>query len=427
MREDLLYHVWKFQKLDSDALISKAGEKIKVFHPGARNEQSGPDFFNARIQIEDQLWAGNVEVHIKASDWYLHHHETDSNYDNVILHVVWEQDVDIFRKDGSRVATLELMGKVDRQILDSYENLFGLKHSRINCEEEFARFSDFQIQHWLERLYIERLEHKSFSIAKTLEKTGNNWETTLFIHLFQGFGLNLNGEIFGAIAASIPFKYVQKLSNKLEGLESLFLGQAGLINGDDVYARQLAKEYEYLKHKFSLDNKYLPRPQFFRLRPNNFPTIRLAELAALYHKRQNLFSDIIRVQGMKELYDLFDIQVSEYWESHYNFGAQHSRRTKKLTKAFIDLLAINCLVPIKDYYGKYIGNGDEEKILQLISEIKAEKNSRVDLFNDLRPGTATSALESQAVLQLKNEYCDKNRCLHCELGASLLKGSAKYP
>lgn len=426
MREEFLYHIWKFQKFDPRFLVSTAGENLKVYNPGIQNQLAGPDFFNARIQIDEQLWAGNVEVHLKSSDWYAHQHETDPNYDNVILHVVWEQDVDVFRRNGSVIPTLVLNGLVENGLLDSYQKLLGINHYRINCEEQFPVFSDFSLDHWLERLYIERLEQKSETIEASLKKSGNNWEASLFIHLFESFGLNVNGECFMAIARSIPFKLVQKTGQSQQQLEALFLGQAGLLEGDDKYVHELKKGYAYIKHKHQLENKFLPRPQFFRLRPNNFPGIRLAQLAALYHKRQNLFADLMEIQEMEEMYRLFDIELSDYWQTHFNFGSPHKRRTKKISKAFIDLLAINCLIPIKALYFSFIGKKEEGQILELISQIAPETNTQVALFNSLRPGTAKTALHSQALLQLKKEYCDRNRCLSCELGASLLKGSTNY-
>lgn len=426
MREDFLHHLWKFQKFDSEALKTSEEEDLLVLNPGNSNELSGPDFFNARIQIGKQLWAGNVEIHLKSSDWYSHQHEKDQNYDNVILHVVWEHNVEIFRKDGSCIPTLVLNGKVGEEILSSYTELIEKKHFRINCEKEFANFEDFQVEHWLERLYFERLESRSVQIDHILSSTGNNWEAALFIMLCRSFGLNLNGEAFMGMARSFDFKIVQKLAGERLLLESLFLGQSKLLTGDDKYAKELQKEYNYLKHKFSLRNYFLAQPQFFRLRPDNFPTIRLAQLAAVYSDRKDLFQDIINSSNLEDIYSLFDVEISEYWMEHYNFGKSHPPRKKKLTKAFIDLIILNSILPLKHYYSKYTGENNEELIQELISAIPVEKNSIIEIFEKLRPGTARNALHSQALLELKKEYCDLNKCLQCELGASLLKKSPKY-
>lgn len=426
MREDFLYHIWKYQKFNSEGLITSAGDTINIVHPGFQNELSGPDFFNAKIQIGEQLWAGNVEMHLRSSDWYFHRHEEDPNYDNVILHVVWDHDVEIFRKNDSIIPTLELKDRIEKGILEAYEKLLLKDHLKINCENDFRNFSDFQVQHWLERLYFERLEGKSKLILQLLAETGNNWEAVLFAILFKSFGLNVNSESFLNIARSIDFKIIQKISNSQFSMEALLLGQAGLIKHEDKYSLELMKEYEFLRNKYSLDNKYLESPQFFRLRPDNFPTIRLAQLAALYAKKKSIFYDLIEANTVRDLKNLFDLEISEYWRTHYNFGKTHTRRNKKLSSNFIDLLLINCIIPIKHCYSGFIGEENEQYIQELISGIKLEKNSIIQIFNELRPKTANNAMDSQALLQLKNEYCDLNKCLQCELGASLLKKSPKY-
>ncbi len=426
MREDFLYHIWKFQKYNSAQALTSSGETVHVVHPGTQNELSGPDFFNAKIQIGGQLWAGNVEIHIKSSHWYEHQHETDSNYDNVILHVVWEDDAEIYRKDGSVIATLSLAKLVEEEMFLIYRQLLEKNHLKINCEDNFSQFDEFQVRHWLERLYFEKLERKSILISEIFSKTGNNWETSLFILLFRSFGLNLNSDAFMAIAWSIDFKIVQKLSGNQFLLEALFMGQSKLIRGNDKYALELEKEYYYLQYKYTLQNEFLPSPQFFRLRPDNFPTLRLAQLAALYSQRSGLFQELMAITEMKDFYGIFDLRLSDYWNNHYNFGKSHSFRRKKLSRSFLDLLAINCFIPLQYAYLNYIGKPDADLSLKFISEIALEKNSTVEIFNNLRPGTAINAMDSQALLQLKKEYCDKNKCLECELGASLLRKSPNY-
>ncbi|MUP46401.1 DUF2851 family protein [Gramella sp. BOM4] len=425
MREDFLYHIWKFQKFEKDGLKTHEGETLKIFNPGSLNELSGPDFFNARIQIGDQLWAGNVEIHIRSSQWYEHTHEIDSNYDNVILHVVWEHDVDIYRQNETVIPTLILNDLVDPIILESYHELLEVQHQAINCETEFDQFSEFSMRHWLERLYFERLERKSKEIEKVFASSGNNWEATLFILLFRGFGLNVNAESFLKIAESIDYRIVQKLKGKIGSLEALFLGQAGLINPVDKYGRDLEKEYFYLKHKYSLSATGIPTPQFFRLRPDNFPTIRLAQLAALFSKRSSLFDALMDASNLKELSQIFELEISAYWQSHFNFGKTHQDRRKPITQSFLSLIIINCLVPVKYLYQKRAGK-DGGDLSEFMNQLKVEKNSIVELFNDLRPETAANAMESQALLELKRNYCDKNRCMECELGASLLNRQPKY-
>ena len=426
MKEDFLYYVWKFQKFNSERLETANGECIKVIHPGTQNELEGPDFFNAKIEIGEQLWAGNVEMHLKSSDWYFHQHETDPNYDNVILHVVWEHDIEIYRKDNSAIPTLVLKSFTEQELLYKYEELVNREHLSLNCENDFKYFSDFQIEHWLERLYFEKLEQKSALVFKMLSETGNDWEEVLFIMLARSFGLNVNSEAFMQMAKNLGFRTVKKLKNDLLALEALFLGQLNLIKPVDKYGNKLEETYKFLKVKYSLNNDVLTAARFFRLRPDNFPTIRLAQLAALYAKSEGLFQNLMEAKNLKEFNALLDIQVSSYWQSHYNFGKVHSSRKKKLSTSFKELLIINCIVPVKYSYFKYLGRENDGSIMELLMSLKPEKNSAISIFNTLRPDTATNAMQSQALLQLKNHYCDRNNCLQCELGVSLLRKSPKY-
>lgn len=427
MREDFLHHIWSFQKFYTDALFCVNGEALQILHPGILNGYSGPDFFNARLQIDDQLWAGNVEIHIKSSDWYAHGHETDVSYDNVILHVVWQHDVEIFRKNGNEIPVLELKNYTTAEILNSYSELLERDHLKINCEKDFSTFSDFQLRHWTERLYFERLERKSADIRDILLKNGNNWEASFFILLCKTFGLNVNAEAFQNIATSFNFGIVQKLQQNRHSLEALFLGQAQLLEGNEIYVKKLSEIYAFQKVKFSLSNDHLVKPQFFRLRPDNFPTIRLAQLAALYSGKNAIFEHLMGARDVKEIYQMFHIEISEYWQTHFTFGGkQHKMRSKGFSRSFVNLLIINCIIPFKYHYMKYLGKEDPEAIQSILNSIPAEKNALIGIFERLRPLTIKDAMDSQALIQLKKEYCDKNRCLKCELGASLLKNSHKY-
>jgi len=426
VREDFLYHVWKFQKYDPEGLKTSEGESLKVFHPGIQNGLEGPDFFNAKVQIGDQLWAGNVEMHLKTMDWYAHGHETDPAYDNVILHVVWEHNTNVYRQNNTLIPTLVMSDRIDKALIKSYEDLVEKDHLKINCEKDFRNFSNFQIEHWLERLFFERLERKSTLILSLLEKTAGNWDAVLFIMLARSFGSRVNAEAFMAMALSIDFKIVQKLGSNQFALEALFLGQAGLIKNTDIYGMKLEKEYAYLKHKFSLENEFIESPRFFRLRPDNFPSIRLAQLAAFYSQKERIFQHLMEAKDIESIRNLFRMNISEYWKHHYNFGKTHAAKNKNLSASFVELITINCIVPLKHCYFQYSGGKDEQIVQNLISEIKPEKNSIVNLFNQLRPKTANTAMDSQALLQLKNNYCDLNKCLQCELGASLLRKSPKY-
>lgn len=285
MREDYLHYLWKFQKFGSQVMKTVDGHVVQVITPGHHNELSGPDFFNSRLVIGNQEWAGNVEIHLRSSDWYMHGHETDAAYDNVILHVVWNHDVEIFRRDNSPLPVLELQGLVSPESHSAYENLCGEGTLKwINCEEDFPDVDDFILNNWLERLYVERLEARAALIGNLLTKTAGDWEAVLFLMLAKNLGLNINGEAFLSIAASIPFSVIRKTRGNLFQLEALFMGQAGLLhkNLEDPYYTGLQEEYSYLKHRFKLACSGVLPVQYFRLRPDNFPEIRLAQLAALY-------------------------------------------------------------------------------------------------------------------------------------------------
>lgn len=421
MQEAFLHYLWQFKKFQLLDLKTTQGQIITVVNSGQHNQLSGPDFFASQLQIDDQLWAGNVEIHIKSSDWYVHNHEKDPAYQNVILHVVWEHDTDVFRKDNTVIPTLELKHHIDKKLLDNYHQLFSKKQTWINCENEFGSTPEFLMQNWLERLYIERLEQKAITILVLLEKSKNNWEAVLFSMLAKNFGLNINGDAFFSMAESIDFSVVRKLQNKPEELEALLLGQAGLLSSEseEPYELQLKAHYHYLKTKFQLNNSHVTAPQFFKLRPPNFPTIRLSQLANLYHQNDNLFSKIIACKTLEEIYVLFQVGCSEFWKTHYTFQTLSKESKKLLTKNFINLIIINTIVPLKFAYSKQQGQDHVAELLVLLEKIPLEKNTIVSRFDELlvMPNKATI---SQALLQLKTEYCNPNKCLQCAIGNRLI-------
>ena len=421
MQEDFLHYIWKHKKFEVNKLETTQGEPILVTSVGQHNFNSGPDFFNAQLKIGNQLWAGNVEIHVKSSDWFLHNHEQDKAYDNVILHVVWEHDIDVFRSDNTTIPTLQLKDFTSKTILDNYEKLVSKNGKWINCENEFGTVDDFLIENWLERLYFERLERKSLNIQSLLETTKNDWEAVLFVMLAKNFGLKVNGESFFSIAKSVDFSIVRKTQSNQQTLETLLFGQAGLLEQDieDGYYASLIKEYKFLKQKFNLENNPIIAPQFFRLRPPNFPTIRLSQLASLYFNNQNLFSKIIALNALEDFYKLFNVSASTYWDSHFSFGKTSKSSTKKLTKSFVDLLLINTILPIKFCYAKKNGHEVDAVILKISNEIASEKNSIIDAFDRLKK-VSKSSLHSQALIQLKTEYCEKNSCLQCAIGNKLI-------
>ena len=421
MHEDFLHYLWKHKKIDVLKLVTTDFETVEIVSAGQHNLNSGPDFFNAQLRIADQLWAGNVEIHLKSSDWFLHNHETDKAYDNVILHVVWEHDTDVFRKDNSKLPTLVLKDFVNESTIKNYHALMNNPQQWINCENDFDQVDDFLIQNWLERLYIERLEYKSEVILGLLKTSNNDWESVLFKMLSKNFGLKVNGDAFLSLANSFDFSVVRKLQSNINQLEALFFGQADLLNEtiEDSYYNNLKNEYKFLKQKFKLQNVGVLSFQYFRLRPTNFPTIRLSQLAILYHSQQHLFSKLINLSTLKDFYKVMNTSTTEFWETHYTFGKSSKPSKKTISKSFIDLLLINTIIPLQYCYQKQNGNDNHENIIRLIQEIKSEKNSIVDKFQSLKP-VSNSAMQSQALLQLKHSYCDQNKCLHCVIGNNIL-------
>jgi len=421
MKENLLHFIWKLKLFSIEKLVSTSGESIHIISNGTYNMNTGPDFFNAKIEINKQIWAGNVEIHVKSSDWYKHQHEMDENYDSVILHVVWEHDIEIFRGNNDKIATLELKNFISKELLSNYNQLFSKNKKWINCEKDIESIDSFILNNWLERLYFERLERKSQFVKQILLKTKNNWEQTLFILLAKGLGLKVNSEAFLNFACSFDYSIVRKVSNNLGQLEALFFGQAGLLSNEfeSVYFNNLKREYEFLKVKFNLEPISKGQVQFFRLRPNNFPTIRMSQLAFLYNKYQNIFSKTIEIDTLEKFYELFEIKTSPYWESHYTFETESKKSTKKLTKSFIDLLLINTILPLKFVHLKSLGNDDFSSIFSIIEQIKPEKNTIISNFEELKI-KSTNAFKTQSLLQLKNEYCNKQLCLQCAIGKVVL-------
>ena len=422
MTEDFLHYLWRYKLFYTSILQTTTKQTIFVKKTGLHNKNEGPDFSNAHLEIDNQLWVGNVEIHIKSSDWYLHKHEEDVNYDAVILHVVWEHDVDIFMKNSKPLPTLELNKFVNESLLKNYNSLIYQKQNWIPCENQITSIDDFLLNNWLERLYFDRLERKSQIIKEFLQHTRYDFEATAFLLLAKNFGLKINGDAFLQMAKSIDFSVVRKVRSDEQQLMALFFGQAGFLEEDiqDTYHKNLKDNYVYLKHKYRLKPISRNLFQFFKMRPNNFPTIRLAQLVALYFKHQNLFSKLMITDHKEQFYQLFSITIHDFWKSHYTFEKSSKKAQKKLTKSFIDLILINTIIPLKFVYQKNKGDLKDEIFLNLIRQVTSEKNSVISKFSKMKV-LSKNALESQSLLELKNNYCTKKRCLDCAIGNHLLK------
>ena len=423
MKEDFSHYIWRYKKFDFRSLQTSSGEKLTIENVGSYLENAGPDFFNGQITIEGQKWAGNIELHLKSSDWYLHHHEKDTAYENVILHVVWEHDVDIFRKNNVEIPVLILKDYVSEDFIANFQKLTTPK-SWIYCENQIQTVDDFTYSNWLERLFIERLERKQKPIEELFQKLNKDWEAVLFCLLAKNFGLNTNGAAFLDLAQNIPFSIVRKEASEVINLEALFLGFCGLLDDEkeDLYYKELQNRFGYMVLKYQLDFKRTVPLQFFKLRPDNFPNIRLSQLAQVFSKNQQLFSNCIQVKSIKELTKIFDVTVSEYWQTRYTFDKVSPKRTKKLSIGFIELVMINTIIPLQFAYFKSRNEEVQERLMEMLHEIQPERNVIIDKFKGLGL-SAKNAFETQSLLQLKNEYCNLKKCLSCGIGIQLLNAT----
>ena len=422
MNEDFLHYVWLYKMFSKVDFKTTGNEHLSIIKSGLHNKNAGPDFLNAELKIDGQTWIGNVEIHLKASDWYLHNHEKDLNYDAVILHVVWENDVAIYMKNNKPIPTLVLKNFIDETVLNKYKNLFLAPTAWLPCKNAISTVDKFIFNNWKERLFFDRLERKSEEINALLQEKNNNFEAVLFQLLIKNFGLKVNGNSFLRLAKSIDYSVIKKLSFHANQLAALLFGQAGFLEEEteDEYQKELRKEYDYLKHKFKLNHIPNNEFSFFRMRPTNFPTIRIAQLVALFHKHQNLFSKLIAIDNLEEFYELFTVVVNPFWQTHYNFESISKKSTKKVTTSFVDLLIINTIIPLKFLFQKSRGEVDEEFFLVLLKKMKPEKNSIISKFSEIGV-SSKNAFDTQALLELKNNYCAPKRCLECAIGNTILK------
>lgn len=422
IREDLLHFVWKYQRFETNQLISTAGEKIDLIQFGQHNLDAGPDFLNAKIKIDDTTWAGNVEMHLKSSDWMRHKHQHDKAYNNVILHVVLEEDEIIYRENGTRIPCLELRKRIPIGLSNNYQKLIHNEYW-IPCQHFFHQVNVLTRSIWLERLLIERLEDKTNDIKILLDNNKMDWEETFYQAMGKNFGVKTNADPFLQLTRSVPLKTLLKHKSSLLQMEALLFGQSGLLKSDlkDDYPEKLRKEYEFLAKKYSMSAMNAEQWKFMRMRPANFPTIRIAQFATLLFQGVHLFSKILVVKNVTEIENMLELKLSNYWQDHYTFDNASTKRKKSLGKTTIHLLIINTIAPFLFLYGK---EKQDEKYkdlaLQLLEETAAEKNSIIKKWNDLGV-EAESAAQTQALLQLKNKYCNQKRCLECGIGNSILK------
>lgn len=477
MTEEFLHYIWKYRLFDSYNLTTISGEKISVIKTGDHNTDSGPDFFDARIKIDKTLWAGNVEIHINSSSWKKHNHQEDNAYNNVILHVVYNDDAIAKNANGLSIPTLVLKDKFDKKLYHRY-NEFIENKAWIPCENQISGADEFVKKNWLERLAAERLERKSKIILDDLKLYNNDWSEVFYIHLAKNFGLKINSEPFTLLAKSLPFSLLSKHKDNQQQMEALLLGQAGflheevdsstnihskekeksalkaesskvppngaagkmpgghlsqLVHRQRVFERDstneegayyffsLKKEYDFLKKKYSLEPMDVYLWKFLRMRPIAFPTIRISQFAMLLYKSDSLFSKITEARTIEQLLQLFNVNATEYWNTHYTLGKSSPKKIKRLGKDTIYSIIINTVIPFLFLYGKQKANSEyTERALKFLETLPSEKNSILVHFKKL-DFKNNSALEGQSLLEMKNEYCSGKKCLNCSIGNYLLR------
>lgn len=424
--EHLLHYVWKHKLFPLKVLQTTNGLPVEVIDPGLQNPNAGPDFFNAKLKINGILWVGNIEIHAHASDWFHHGHDSDKVYDSVILHVVGEADGEITRTNGEVIPQLQLT--CPEHIRAHYHELC-VADQYPACYPVLASLPKLTIHSWLTALQTERLEQKARLITQRLEHCNNNWEDAFFITLARNFGFGLNGDAFETWAGLLPLRAVDKHRNDLFQIEALFYGLAGLFEDtflkkeqEDEYSLRLCKEFRYLQRKFEFTRVMdATLWRFLRLRPENFPHIRLAQLAYLYQKGDKLFSRLLEAETLSEVRELLTTRTSAYWESHYLFGQTSPHKEKTLGERSKNLIIINTVTPFLYTYGLH--KADErmcERAGRFLEELKAEDNHITRAWGNAGLPVATAA-DSQALIQLRKEYCDKRKCLFCRFGYEYLR------
>jgi hypothetical protein len=424
MTEAFLHYVWQYQYFDKSALTTTDGETVSVFNPGFPNAHAGPDFFNARIRIGGMDWVGNVEIHIHASGWTDHKHDADDAYGNVILHVVWNEDKKIKHKDTSRLPTIELKSRVAEQLLLHYRKLVN-SPGKIPCAASLGQVTDLTRLSMLDKALMYRLEARAFQIQNIFKYNNNDWEETTYQLLSRNFGFKVNAEPFEQLARSLPCKILQRHANQPQQVEALLFGQAGFLDEKlrDDYFSLLCREYSLLEKKYSLHSGRMNKAQwrFLRLRPANFPSLRLAQLASLVCREKNIFSKILEARSFQSLHQLFSVEQSVYWQHHYRFFKSVPEKIPPLGSSSINNLIINTVVPLQVSYGKIKDDpGLIDCAVEILQHVSPEDNAIVKNWKALG-FKITSAADSQALIELHNSFCLKRRCLDCNIGFSILQ------
>lgn len=407
-------------------MVTNTGKKVRVVDPGLLNTDAGPDFFNAKIEIDGHMWVGNVEMHYRATDWKRHRHDSDKAYDSVILHVVAKDDAPVRRSNGELIPQLVL--EVSPQFNADYASLVGAT-IEVPCATKIKQVPHLTIVEWVEGLAFERLHGKVERIHQLLDSFNGSWEDVCYVTLARNFGFGINNDAFERLARRTPLRLLGKHSDSVLQIEALLFGQAGMLDaqkpGMDSYYNQLCTEYAFLSNKFQLTPMEKESWKLFRIRPQNFPYRRIVMLAQFIEGGFRMMNRILEAEGEKEMRALFEVELSGYWTKHYTFGKPNERATATLSRSSIDIILINTVAPLLYAYGELTGNYEmTDKAIKLLEDLRAENNSIVSHF--VAYGIdCPDALTSQALVQLKREYCDARKCIYCKIGHYLLSKAAR--
>ncbi len=421
-----MQYVWKHRLWRSEDMVTNTGKKVRVVDPGLLNTDAGPDFFNAKIEIDGHMWVGNVEMHYRATDWKRHRHDSDKAYDSVILHVVAKDDAPVRRTNGELIPQLVL--EVSPQFNADYASLVGAT-IEVPCATKIKQVPHLTIVEWVEGLAFERLHGKVERIHQLLDSFNGSWEDVCYVTLARNFGFGINNDAFERLARRTPLRLLGKHSDSVLQIEALLFGQAGMLDaqkpGMDSYYNQLCTEYAFLSNKFQLTPMEKESWKLFRIRPQNFPYRRIAMLAQFIEGGFRMMNRILEAEGEKEMRALFEVELSGYWTKHYTFGKPNERATATLSRSSIDIILINTVAPLLYAYGELTGNYEmTDKVIKLLEDLRAESNSIVSHF--VAYGiNCPDALTSQALVQLKREYCDARKCIYCKIGHHLLSKAAR--
>jgi Protein of unknown function (DUF2851) len=424
MSESFLHYIWLHQYFDKSDLHTTAGEPLVVFKQGTLNTHAGPDFLASQLVIGDLQWAGNVEIHVKSSAWHQHRHQEDEAYENVILHVVWEDDQPVQRMDGSFIPTLILKGRVQEKLMAGFRSLMNSAHS-IPCASQLTTVPVLVIHSMMDRALIHRLEKKSEEVLHLLKLNVGDWEETAYQLLLRNFGFKVNADPFFQLAKRLPVKILRKHQNNILAVEALLFGQAGFLTSRtrDPFVQELFKEHFFLSRKYQLQEEILSPAlwKFLRLRPANFPTIRLAQVAAVICSQPSIFSSLIELRSLKNLAQFLNQKLSTYWLSHYRFGVKAKKAVSGLGQSSMENIVINTVVPLLVAYSRYHDDITFlDQATHWLEQLKPENNRITRLWKEVGVNPQHS-FDSQAEIELYNHFCLKRNCLRCNIGANLLK------